>query len=238
MNAQESGVDPLTDGQPDPWVALEARIRGLDDVLSVVLITDEAGEPYEAQVFTAPDGDVSGIQGRVRGLVEQDPALPDDVDITVLAVASTAASKRRAAGPTARADASRGRVEIHRVVAASTKERSAVQVILAYGGRRAGGFARDGTGAQGLNLAAQATVDAVEDLLDRPGWLRLLGTDVGERFGRPTVAVLVGTNDEGGAELLGAISPRDLPRHEAAVRATLDAINRQIALHLPPDQEP
>lgn len=240
MNTQERGVGPATDGtdgQPDPWVELEARIRGLDDVLSVVLITDEVGEPYEAQIFTAPDSDVTGIEGRVRGLVDQDPALPDAVDITVLAVASAPAPERRAARPTAGADGSPGRVEIDRVVAASTKARSAIQVILAYGDRRAGGFARDGTGAQGVKLAAQATVDAVEDLLDRPGWLRVLGTGVGEQFGRPTVTVLVGTSDEGGVEMLGAVSPRDLPDHEAAVRATLDAVNRQIARHLPADQE-
>lgn len=230
-------MDPTTESRLDPWVGLEARIRGLDDVLSVVLITDEVGEPYEAQIFTTPDGDVTAIERRVRGLVGEDPALPDEVDITVLAVASSAVAERPARRSAGRADRTQGRVEIHRVVAASTKERSAVQVILAYGARRAGGFARNETGAHGLRLAAQATVDAVEDLLDRPGWLRLVDTGVSDHLGRPTVTVIVGTSDQRGAELTGAISPGDLPYHEAAVRATLDAINRQIALHLPPDEE-
>ncbi|MBW3561640.1 MAG: hypothetical protein KY437_04005 [Actinobacteria bacterium] len=217
----------------DPWLGLEHRLHAWDEVIAVTFLTDELGEPSEIQVFTEHDADVGVVRQRVTELLRGSPSLPSDIPVAVLALAP----KRQgdAARPRAVAVGTRPagrRVEIRRVVAASAKERSAVQVILGYADRRASGFARNGVGPWGVSLAAQATIDAVETLLGRPGWLRLVGAAVEERFGRSVVAVLIDTSDDESVELLGATSASEVPFHEAAVQATLDAVNRQIALRL------
>lgn len=222
----------------DEWLEVESRIRGLDGVVAVTLLTDELGEPSEVQVFTAPTVDTGRLREEIAHILRVELPGPQ-IELAVLALSADVreepavlATERRARI----ADDIAQRVEIRRVLAASVKDRSAVQVILGHRGRQASGFARDGMGRRGVELAARATVDAVESLLGRPGWLQLLGAVVGQEFGRSTITVLVSTNGPEASELMGATVSGELPFHEAAVRATLDAINRQVALHLP-DQE-
>jgi hypothetical protein len=75
-------------------------------------------------------------------------------------------------------------------------------------------------------VVTEATLRAVSELT--PGAeFSLVEASVQELVGRQAVVVLLREPD--GRELLGAVLVRDAPVSEAAVRATLDAINRRLS---------
>jgi hypothetical protein len=85
-----------------------------------------------------------------------------------------------------------------------------------------------------IRVAAATTLEAAEALMAVDGAFVLQATALVEMFGHKVVAVLVRSGLTEPGMLLGTCIVGDRPPHEAAVRATLDAINRQFALR-PPD---
>lgn len=77
----------------------------------------------------------------------------------------------------------------------------------------------------GLKVLAEATLEAVERLVGEAK-IELIGASLVTVLGHE--AVLVAVKESGGAEMLGAALVREGPVPEAAVRATLDALNRRI----------
>jgi len=85
-----------------------------------------------------------------------------------------------------------------------------------------------------LRLAAEATLEAAGRAIDRPDSLRLVGLKEIHAF--DSDLVLVGVRDEDGPvrRLVGAV-PVTEDSCSAAVRATLDAVNRVLAPELQQD---
>lgn len=110
-----------------------------------------------------------------------------------------------------------------------------VEVTLALGDRSADGEA-SGVGGEmvQLRLAAAATLAAVEDLLQRPKFLKLVGVKHIHAFDADLVLVGLRTFDEPTRQLLGGV-PIEKEAIRAATAATLDAINRVLGHHLEED---
>lgn len=81
----------------------------------------------------------------------------------------------------------------------------------------------------GLSLIGQATLDAAEKLTGGAGF-KLRGASLVDLLGRQVVLVLVGMAD--GQDNVGAALVRGGPVTEAAVRATLAAVNRRLSKEL------
>ncbi len=81
----------------------------------------------------------------------------------------------------------------------------------------------------GLSVIGQATLDAAEKLTGGVGF-KLRGASLVDLLGREVVLVLVGMGD--GQDNVGAALVRGGPVTEAAVRATLAAVNRRLSKEL------
>lgn len=110
-----------------------------------------------------------------------------------------------------------------------------VRVTLALAGRSADGEA-SGVGGEmvQLRLAAEATLAAVEELLQRPQFLKLVGVKHIHAFDADLVLVGLRTSNEPTRQLLGGV-PIEEESIRAATAATLDAINRVLGHHLGED---
>lgn len=82
-----------------------------------------------------------------------------------------------------------------------------------------------------LRMAADATLDAVSDALDRPDFVELVGIKLIHAFDSDLVLVAVRTGDQPRRRLLGAV-PVQGNQYRAAAAATLDAVNRIVGSRL------
>ncbi len=104
---------------------------------------------------------------------------------------------------------------------------SEAEVALGPEGRQVLGQATGDKTPHGLQVLAQATLEAASALAGGTR-IELKGASLVDVFGREAVLVVVQVED--GPETLGAALLRDGPVSEAAVRATLDALNRRLTL--------
>ncbi|MDQ4094703.1 MAG: hypothetical protein M3174_00635 [Actinomycetota bacterium] len=118
------------------------------------------------------------------------------------------------------------RPQIGRVLLSSTVWRSEAEVSLGPEGEQVTGQATGEKTPHGLGVLAQATLDAASRLAGGLS-MELKGASLVNTFGREVVLVVVQVGE--GAETVGAALVRDGPVTEAAVRATLDALNRRIS---------
>jgi hypothetical protein len=77
-----------------------------------------------------------------------------------------------------------------------------------------------------FRVLAEATLDAVHKLLGEDGVFTPVDTWLSEAKGR---RVMIAVVDSKGGELVGAALVRSGPLADAAVRATLAAVNRRLA---------
>jgi hypothetical protein len=110
------------------------------------------------------------------------------------------------------------------VVALSTTWRSEAEVSLGDRTQEVVGQAVGRPSSHGLEVLAQATLDAVHQLFPDETFA-LGGTWLATVRGREVVLVFI-VKDE--VESVGAALVREAPLTEAAVRATLDAVNRRL----------
>ena len=112
------------------------------------------------------------------------------------------------------------------VLLSSSSDRTEAEVALGNGAGMVLGSASADRSPHGLAVVTEATLRAVSELT--PGAeFSLVEAFVQDLVGRQAVVVLLREAD--GRELLGAVLVRDAPVSEAAVRATLDAINRRLS---------
>ncbi len=228
----------------DPFVAAEQSIRQLPGVVGVAMFALGGDEPSELQVFTATGVPVDETRQQVMAMLEQHQIAASIERVYVFPLtqrlteelgdvhegAGAAAGTIREPAPTP----GDGRVTFRRVVLSTERGQSEAQVRLRHRGDEHGGSAVGPTTAHNLDLTARATIDAIESVLGREELLQVMGAALLDVFGRHAVCVVVSTSDDPGREFLGACLVGDAPVHEAAVRATLDAVNRQLA---PSDQQ-
>lgn len=120
-----------------------------------------------------------------------------------------------------------GRPPFRRVILASSTWTAEAEVTLGPPGRDVVGRATGEKTAHGLQVIAEATLNAAMQLVTGCEF-QLLGASLVSCLGREAVVVLV--REEAYGESLGAALVRNTPVTEAGVRATLDAINRRLSV--------
>ena len=236
--------------EPDA-LDLESRIKQLPGVLGCVILTNsETGAPEEIQAFVRSGFDRAEIQHSIYdeahnfGIhealrqvlvfeLQAESHLGDRESLQ--RAAEVAEQEARAQGPSRTTDielddtprpALQRRPEIGAVVLTSTVWRSEAEVALGPQGEEVMGQASGEKTPHGLSVLAQATLDAASRLAGGVE-IELKGASLVNTFGREAVLVVIQV--DGSAETMGAALVRDGPVTEAAVRATLDALNRQLA---------
>ena len=237
-------------------VDLESAIKALPGVLGCVILTDGEGAPSEIQAFTRVGTDQSqveslieaevsdrGLAGNLRQvfvfeleaeshfgdretleraaeLAEQEARTrgPRSMDASAeLRSLQTVVS--RASGPSA------NRPPLLRVSYSSSHRTSEAQVAIGSEDKEFVGEATGQKTPHGLRVLAEATLEAVDKLIGESR-VELVGASLVNVVGQEAVLVLVKETD--GPDMLGGALVRGGPVTEAAVRATLDAVNRRI----------
>lgn len=229
---------------------LEATIRELPGVLGCVIVADQLGEPSEVQAFTDAGADRSKLQRAIldeatrRGMggslrqvlvfeLEAEALMggPDSLRqaelLAELEALDDEASPGGAPVPPGLSESSPVRPVLQRVVATlrSAAAESKAEVALVDGETKVIGRAVGRQSAHGLNIVAQATIDAVHKMVGEEARFTLEATSLTEMNATEIVIVLVGSPD---GEMVGAALVRGGPHADAAVRATLDALNRRL----------
>lgn len=236
-------------------VDLENWVKSLDEVLGCVILTrPETGSPEEVQAFVKVGTDREAIHRAILGQAEErglargirrvhvfelhaDSPLEDRESLR--RAAEVAEQEARATGlPVDELvdDVASVEVEyesplqrrppVRRVLLSSTTWHTQAEVSLGDEGDEIHGFATGEKTPHGLKVLAQATLEATSKLAGIQ--VDLKGASLVNTFGREAVLVLV--QMQGSPEMLGAALVREGPVSEAAVRATLDALNRRLAL--------
>ncbi|HEV3472412.1 MAG TPA: hypothetical protein VG408_04295 [Actinomycetota bacterium] len=236
-------------------VGLETSIKDLPGVLGCVILTDSSGDPSEIQAFTHAGKDLKAVQQQIesevasRGLstnlkhiyvfeLEAESHFGDRETLERAAeLAEQDARMRGPRGPeedllslhtvvTDVGPATRERPPLLRVTFTSSSLSSQAEVALGSESDELVGSASGEKTPHGLKVLAEATLGAVARLLG-DDTTSLLGASIVNIVGEEAVLVLV--KEQNGAEMLGAALIRGGPVTEAAVRATLDAVNRRLA---------
>lgn len=237
-------------------VELETAIKALPGVLGCVILTDGEGSPSEIQAFTRTGADQADIERSIetevsgRGLagnlrqvfvfeLEAESHFGDRE--TLERAAELAEQEARTRGPrsldasaelrslqtvVSRVTAGGGsRPPLLRVSYSSSHRTSEASVALGSDQVEVVGEASGEKTPHGLKVLAQATLEAVDKLVG-DSRIELVGASLVNVVGEEAVLVLVKESD--GPEMLGGALLRGGPVTEAAVRATLDAVNRRL----------
>jgi hypothetical protein len=236
-------------------VELEASIKKLPDVLGCVILTDPAGRATEIQAFTKSGSDretvhkaimdtaaSNGVGDQLRQVLvfelEAESIFGDRESLE--RAAELAEQEARARGlqwepdpPLQHEPQTRDitghafRPPLRRVVLSSSAWKTHAEVVLGHddSDEVVGESSGDKT-PHGLKVLSQATLDAVENLVGTSEFI-LEGASLVSVVGNEAVLVMLRLHD--GLEVLGAALVREGPVSEAAVRATLDALNRRFA---------
>ncbi len=230
---------------------LETTIKNLPGVLGCVILTNPQGDASEIQAFTRMGADQAQIQSEIlaevarRGLdnsvrqvfvfeLEAESHFGDRESLE--RAAELAEQDARSKGPVTAGTAwiapaepdvtSRSRPFLHRVVLTASTWQSEAEVALGAHDEAIGQAVGEKT-PHGLKVLADATLEAVAKLVPEVTF-SMLGASLVSVLGKE--AILVRVYEEGGPETIGAALVRNGPVPEAAVRATLDAINRRLSL--------
>ena len=237
-------------------VDLEAAIKQLPGVLGCVILSDRDGGPSEIQAFTRIGTDQAGVQTAIesevaaRGLagalrqvfvfeLEAETHFGDRE--TLDRAAELAEQDARTRGPRTTDPSvelrslqtvvpnvgagSRNRPPLLRVSFSSTNVTSEAQVALGVDQHEVVGAATGEKTPHGLKVLAEATLEAVASLLGESK-IDFVGASMVSIVGEDAVLIVV--REPGSPEMLGGALLRGGPVTEAAVRATLDAVNRRL----------
>lgn len=135
------------------------------------------------------------------------------------------------AGSSSGAQASAVRPWITSVSLSDAAGEAEARVSLVLGGTESEGTGRGEQTEHSLRVVAATTLEAAQAFIDRSGAFALHGVSLVEVLGQRMVLVLV-ESEPVGTLSLGAALVADGPVYEATVKASLDAVNRQISLML------
>jgi hypothetical protein len=236
-------------------VELETSIKQLSDVLGCVILTDSQGRAGEIQAFIKSGADTESVQKAILDTATF-AGVGDELrqvlvfELEAESIFGDRESLERAAELAEQEARSRGiqwepdpplehepqtrditgqafRPPLRRVVLSSSAWKTHAEVVLGHdeSDEVRGESSGDKT-PHGLKVLAQATLDAVANLVGVADFM-LEGASLVSVVGQEAVLVMLRLHD--GLEVLGAALVRDGPVSEAAVRATLDALNRRFA---------
>jgi hypothetical protein len=236
-------------------VELEGAIKRLPDVLGCVILTSPQGQAGEIQAFTKSGSDKTAVQQAIVDTATQ-AGVGDELrqvlvfELEAESIFGDRESLERAAELAEQEARSRGiqwepepplehepqtrdvlghvfRPPLRRVVLSSSAWKTHAEVVLGHdGGEEVRGESSGDKTPHGLKVLAQATLDAVANLVGTTDFT-LEGASLVSVVGQEAVLVMLRLHD--GLEVLGAALVRDGPVSEAAVRATLDGLNRRFA---------
>lgn len=236
-------------------VELEGSIKRLPDVLGCVILTDGQGRAGEIQAFTRSGSDTGTVHKAIIDTAAS-AGVGDELrqvlvfELEAESIFGDRESLERAAELAEQEARARGiqwepdppldhepqtrditghafRPPLRRVVLSSSAWKTHAEVVLGNddSDEVTGESSGDKT-PHGLKVLAQATLDAVANLVGVADFV-LEGASLVSVVGEEAVLVMLRLHD--GLEVLGAALVRDGPVSEAAVRATLDALNRRFA---------
>ncbi len=239
---------------------LETAIKQLPGVLGCVVLANPDGSPAEVQAFTRAGADREAVERAIldetrgRGLseglgqvfvfqLEAESHFGDRETLERAAEMAEQDARSRGplgvlhalgtlhslaeSGPEGTATSRPARIPFRRVLVSSSSWRSEAQVVLGEGEREITGSAAGERSTHALEVVAEATLQAARQIV--PGRdFTLVDVTLTTALGREAVLVLVRDDDD--TEMLGASLVRAAPVTETAVRATLDAINRRLAV--------
>jgi hypothetical protein len=211
--------------QPAEGRTIEREIEGMNGVLGAVVLQDRAGKARQVQVFTALDSQKPSIHGKVLDLLEErgHPVSSDQVMVFKLL-------GDKSSLPRESSDRLHSRPRIDRIALEVEGPDCRANVSLVMNGVEAEGRGRSKRSHYGLRVTAAAALEAAQALLGVKGVLELRGASVVDTLQRKMVIVLVYSSIAGERMVVGAALVGDAPVHEATVRATMDAVNRQLEL--------
>ncbi|MFN2388334.1 MAG: hypothetical protein ABR575_01820 [Actinomycetota bacterium] len=236
-------------------VDLEAAIKATPGVLGCVILTDPDGSPSEIQAFTRVgiDGEeirtailqqaeVKGVSAHLENVfvfeLEAESHFGDRETLDRAAELAEQEARTRgtsapravaaSAGVSDRDDAPSvtSRPPLQKVALSSSTSTSEARVALGGGDREVVGQASGAKTTHGLAVLADATLSAVNQMVD--AGFRLAGASLVDLVGHQVVLVVV--NEDGGPDMVGSALVRGGPVTEAAVRATLNAVNRRVEM--------
>lgn len=230
---------------------LEAAIKQLPGVLGCVILTHpESGRPEEVQAFVRTGADRDAVQAAILERAAEHELGEHLRQVLVFELqaeshlgdweslqraAEMAEQEARARGPSSAPPSPSpertpaplsSRPRFGRVVLTSTMWRSEAEVSLGPEGEQVFGQASGDKTPHGLQVLARATLEAASRIAGGIS-IELKGASLVDVFGREAVLVVAQVEDS--PETVGAALLRDGPVSEAAVRATLDALNRRLA---------
>lgn len=226
----------MTDKSTD-LVDLEAEIRRVDGVIGAVIFHDAAGNLREVQAFVRAGTSERAVRQAIAQALAQHGRMQSAERVYVfelsgeeLVAAAPPAEEAIVERPPPTIDlAGRPpRPQIGRIVLTSTGPVPEANVSLIFEGREAEGLGRGLDVPDPLRVTAATTLEAAQALIRAENIFTLEGVGLTEALGRQIVVVLVQSSLAGGGLLLGASLVGEAPVHEAVVRATLDAVNRQL----------
>lgn len=229
---------------------LEEDVRRIDGVLGAVVFNDVAANPVEIQVFTRVGTLEQGVRRRISDVLTRHGKASSAERVFVFELASAGLgsppnigapnvegvspswTQEEQAAPAERKARTARRPQLGRISLATAENHSQASVSLIFNGKEAEGLGRAQRTPYALRLTAAATLEAAQALVGRKGVFSLEGVGLVEVLKQSMVLVIVRTTIGGGRVLLGASLVGESQAHEATVRATLDAVNRQLELRL------
>lgn len=195
-------------------VTQEMEQRGLSDsVRKVMVIELEAQSLFGDRETLERAAELAEQEARSRGALaaaEELSALADDLAMAGSGRPGGASGIKRP--------------PVRRVILTSSVNTYAAEVSLGVEGEEVVGQASGGKTPHGLTVLAEATLQAAAKVIGRKEFV-LKGASLVNIVGQEAVLVLVAPED--GIDLIGCALVREGPLTEAAVRATLAAINRR-----------
>jgi hypothetical protein len=215
---------------------LEAEIERLDGVLGAVILQDRNGSPSEVQVFTRAEAPDTWTRENVMNLLQREghEMSPDDVMVFKLKDRMPENKGKHSKPVALPSDVKvpdeqvQTRPRIHRISLEVGGRSDEANVSLVMNGVEAVGKGRSTKTPHGLRVTAAATLEAAQALVRRSGILELKGASLVETLDQKVVVVLVQGHLDSGGLMVGAALVGESSIHEATVRATLDAVNRQL----------
>lgn len=236
---------------------LEATIKDIPGVLGCVILRSIDGSPTEIQAFTQVGTDRDAVQSQIlEQVANRDLGAPvsqvfvfeleaesyfGDLEsleraaefaeqealvkgpLTSRPAAATPSASREAAGGAA----GQARPALRRVALTSSSWKSQAEVALGGPHDEVIGHSSSEKTPHGLKVLAEATLEAVRSMVPEVEF-KLRSAALVTVSGQEAVLVVV--EEESRIEVLGAALTRGGPVTETCVRATLDAVNRRLAM--------
>jgi hypothetical protein len=204
---------------------LEQEIESMNGVLGAVVLEDAVGKARQVQVYTSHDSQKPSIHGKVIELLaSRGQPVPSDQVMVFKLVGDRSSLPQQSRQR-------QGRPRIDRIALEVEGSDCRAKVSLVMNGVEAEGRGRSERSEYALRVTAAAALEAAQALIGAAGVLELKGASVVETLQRKMVIVLVNSSINGDRMVVGAAIVGDAPVHEATVRATMDAVNRQLELH-------